>query len=39
MAEPGALRRALDQAGDIGQHELPVVELDGPRLGSTVVKG
>ena len=28
MAEPGALGGALDQAGDVGQHDLAVVELD-----------
>ena len=28
VAEPGALARALDQPGDVGDHELAVVELE-----------
>ena len=28
VAEPGALRRSLDQTGDVGEHDLAVVEVE-----------
>ena len=41
VSQPGALRRALDQARDVGQHELAafvVLEIV-PSAGSSVVNG
>ena len=31
MAEPGALRRALDQPGDVGEDDLAVIAVDRPQ--------
>ena len=39
VPEPGAGARALDQPGDVRDHELPVVTLQGAQHGSIVVNG
>ena len=39
VAEAGALVRAFDQAGDVGEDESRPPPLTTPRLGWSVVKG